>query len=175
MKNLKSRRLIYVILSVVVLILSALPIVMREDAVITRYSSISIVFAFCSVVYAVIAFLLKNKGNLFVAGRFWFYRALSLTFSENESYTEYKKEFGLSAFIYCATIPPYITLAFFANGFYSALSQALGWTIVRAITIIIVVIIPHIIKQIKAKKQQLIKDEANKKEQERLESMGKWK
>ena len=175
MKNLKSRRLIYVILSVVVLILSALPIVMREDAVITRYSSISIVFAFCSVVYAVIAFLLRNKGNLFVAGRFWFYRALSLTFSENESYTEYKKEFELTAFIYCATILPYITLAFFAGDFYSTLSQALGWSILRLVVILTVVIIPHIIKQIKAKKQQHIQDEADRKEQERRESMGTWK
>jgi len=175
MKNLKSRQLIYVILSVVVLILSALPIVMREDAVITRYSNVSIAFAFCSVAYAVIAFLLKNKGNLFVAGRFWFYRALSLTFSENESYTEYKKEFELSAFIYCVTIPTYITLAFFANGFYSALSQALGWSILRRVVILTVVIIPHIIKQIKAKKQQLIKDEADRKGQERRESMGTWK
>lgn len=174
MKN--TRKIMYVVLTVAILTLNALPIIIYgDDIAITKYSIPSIAFAICSVAYAVIAFLLKNKGNLFVAGKFWFYRALSLTFSENESYTEYKKEFELSAFIYCVTIPTYITLAFFANGFYSALSQALGWSIVRLIAIIIVVIIPHIIKQIKAKKQQLIKDEANKKEQERLESMGKWK
>lgn len=179
MKNLKSRRFLYVVLSVAVLILNALPIIIfRDDVAITEYSIVSIAFAICSVVYAVIAFILKDKGNLFVAGKYWFYRVLSLTFSENESHAEdeeYKKEFELSAFIYCITIPTYITFAFFADGFYSALSQALGWTIFRQIAIIIVVIIPPIIKRIREKKQQRIKDEADRKEQERRESMGKWK
>ena len=177
MKNLKNRKFIYVVLSVVTLILNAIPIIM-EDAAITKYSIVSIAFAACSVVYAVIAFILKDKGNLFIAGKYWFYRALSLVFSENGSYTqeeEYKKEFELSAFIYCITIPTYITFAFFANGFYSTLSQALVWTIFRQIAIIIFVIVPPIVKAIKAEKQQRIKDEADRKEQERRESMGKWK
>ena len=178
MKNLKSRRLIYVILSVVVLILSALPIVMREDAAITRYSNISIVFAFCSVVYAVVAILLKKKGNLFTIRVNNILLALMHTLDEDKSYTksiEYKKEFELSAFIFCVTIPAYITFAFFANGFYSALSQALGWTIFRVVAIIIVAIILPLIKRIKENKQQRIKDEAERKEQENRESMGKWK
>ena len=177
MKNLKRNRLIYVVLSVIVLILNTLPIVIKENAALSKYSIIYIAFALCSVVYAVIAFIFKDKGNLFVAGKYWFYRALSLSFSENKDKDdeEYKKEFELSAFIYCVTIPTYITFAFFANGFYSAFLQALGWTIFRLIAIIIFVIIPPIIKNIKEKKQQRIKDEADRKEQERRESMGKWK
>ena len=182
MKNLKNSRLIYVALSVIALILSALPIVIKENAAFSQYSIISVAFALCSVVYAVIAFAFKDKGNLFVAGKHWLYVAISLSFSKNKSKEdeEYKKEFELSAFIYCITIPTYITLAFFANGFYSALSQALGWTIFRLLAIIIIVIIPPIIKKpiiknIKEKKQQRIKDEADKKEQERRESMGTWK
>ena len=180
MKNLKNRKFIYILIFVVALILNVLPIIIfKNDVAISKYSIVSIAFAICSVVYAVIAFLYKDKGNLFVVGRkYWFYRALSLTFSDNESYTqgeEYKKEFGLSAFIYCITIPTYITFAFFAKGFYSALSQALGWTIVRLIAIIIFVIVPPIIKRIKAKKQQRMKDEADRREQERRESMGEWK
>ena len=177
MRNFKNSRLIYVVLSVVSLVLNALPIVIKEDATITQYSTISIVFALCSVVYAVIAFIFKDKGNLFAARKYWLYRALSLSFSENKykDDEEYKKEFELSAFIYCITIPTYITFAFFANGFYSALLPALEWTIFRRIAIIFVVIIPPIIKNVKEKKQQRIKDEADKKEQERRESMGKWK
>ncbi len=178
MRNLKISRLIYVVLSVVVLVLNTLPIVIKDDAAITRYSTVSIVFAICSVLYATIAFILKDKGNLFVAGKYWFYRATSLLFSKNEFKAvdeEYKKEFELSAFVYCITIPTYITFAFFANDFYSALSQALGWTIFRLIAIIIVVLIPPIIKRTKEKKQQLIKDESDRKEQEYRESMGKWK
>ena len=177
MKNLKTRRLIYVVLSVIALVLNALPIVIKENAAFSQYSIISVAFALCSVIYAVIAFIFKDKGNLFVAGKYWFYRVLSLSFSENkyEDDEEYKKEFELSAFIYCVTIPTYITFAFFVNSFYSAFLKALEWTIFRLIAIIVVVIIPPIIRSIKEKKQQRTKDEADRKEQERRESMGKWK
>lgn len=178
MKNLKNRRFLYIVLSVAVLILNVLPIVFSNDVGINKYSIVSITFAICSIVYAVIAFIFKDKGNLFVAGKHWLYRGLSLTFSEIESRSEdeeYKKEFELSAFIYCITIPTYITFAHFADGFYSAFSQAISWTIFRQIAIIIVVIIPPIIKRIREKKQQRIKDEADRKEQESRESMGKWK
>ena len=174
----KNRKIIYVALSVAILILNALPIILMNDAAITKYSIVSIAFAVCSVVYAVIAFILKDKGNLFVAGKHWLYRVISLTFYENVSNTqneEYKKEFELSAFVYCVTVPSYITISFFANEFFSALSQAVSWAIIRQIAIIIVVIVPHAIRNIKEKKRQRIKDEADRKEQEHQESMGKWK
>lgn len=177
MKNLKTRRLIYIVLSVIALVLNALPIVIKENAALSKYSIIYIAFALCSVVYAVIAFIFKDKGNLFVAGKYWFYRALSLSFSENKNKDdeEYKKEFELSAFIYCVTIPTYITFAFFASSFYSAFSNAIKWTIFRLIAMMVVVIIPPIIKKIAENTQQRKKDQADKKEQERRESMGKWK
>ena len=178
MKNLKSRRVLYVVLSVVALVLSALPIIFGDGVAMTKYSIISLTLAICSVIYAVIAFAYKNKGNLFVAGRFWFYSLLSLTFSKKESYAndeKYKMEFELSAFVYCVTIPAYITIAFFAKGFYSALSQAIGWSIVRVLATMIIVVVPPLINGIKEKKQQRLKDEADRKEQERLESMGSWR
>ena len=177
MKNLKNRKFIYVILSVVVLMLNALPIMIHwKNATINQYSTISLVFAVCSVVYAVIAFAFRHKGNLFVAGKHWLYRAMS--FSKHESKAEdevYQKEFELSAFVFCVTIPAYITFAFFANGFYSALSQALGWTIVRLMAMLAIVMVPPIVKRIKAKKLQRIKDDTDRKEQEHRESMGRWK
>ena len=177
MKNLKNRKFIYVILSAVVLILNALPIMIyRNNVAMTQYSIVSIAFAVCSIVYVVIAFALRNKGNLFVAGKHWLYRAMS--FSNNESKAEdevYQKEFELSAFIFCVTIPAYITFAFFANGFYSALSQALGWTIVRLMAMLAIVMAPPVVKGIKAKKQQRLKDDTDRKEQEHRESMGRWK
>ncbi len=178
MKNLKNRRFLYIVLTVAILILNALPIIFSDDVGITKYSIVSVAFAVCSVVYAVIAFIFKEKGNLFHVWKYWFSRALYWTFSKNESHAEneeYQKKFELSAFIYCITIPTYITFAFFVDSFYSALLQAISWTLFRLIAIIVVVTIPSIIKSIKEKKQQHIKDEADKKEQERRESMGKWK
>lgn len=178
MKNLTNRRVLYIVLSIVILIASILPVIISKDAAITKYSIISIAFAFCSVIYAVIAFYFKNKGNMFLKGRFWFYDLLDYTFNDedkaNTKSENYKKEFELSAFIICATIPPYISFAFFANGFYSELSKAFWWTIFRELAIIAVIVAP-VIKSIKARKQQTLQDEADRKEQERRESMGKWK
>ena len=177
MKNFKARTFLYAVLSLTILCCNVLLILLRDGAGLTRYSIIPLVFAGCSVLYAVIAFVFKDKGNLFVAGRFWLYRTLSLMSSEKSRVEdeEYKKEFALSAFLYCVTIPMYITYAFFATGFYSALEQALGWTIVRLIAIIVVVILPPIIKNAKARAHQQMKDEADRKDQEHRESMGKWK
>ena len=179
MNRTQKRKVIYIFSFIAVLLMNIIPIlIFWEDVAINKYSMISIAFAVYSVVYVLIAFNLKNKGNLFIVEKYWFYNMLSWSFLKDQSYTkseEYKKEFELSAFIYCAIIPAYITIALCANGFYSALSQALGWSIIRQIAIIIIVIILPIIKRIKAIKQQSSKDEADRKEQERRESMGNWK
>ena len=179
MRSIKSRITIYIFLSVVALVLYALPILVGGGIALTKYSAICIGFAVGSVIYAVIAFILKDQGNLFAVGRYKVYTVLAWAFSdERKYYTEgeqYKKEFELSAFIYCITIPAYITLAFFGNGFYSALSLALGWTVFRQVLIIVIVAATPVIGHIKEKKMQRIADEADRKEQERRESMGKWK
>ncbi len=178
MKLLKKSNLLFVFLFIVILIASILPVIISKDAAITEYSFISIAFAVCSVIHATLAFAFKNKGNLFIKGKYWFYRLLDYSFSEDKTYTkseDYKKEFALSAFIFCATIPPYISFAFFANGFYSELLKVIWWTILRGLAIILVVLVPPVIKNIQAKKQQRLKDEAEMKKQESRESMGKWK
>ena len=46
---------------------------------------------------------------------------------------------------------------------------------IKYVKIILIVIIPPIIKSIKERKQQQLKHEADRKEQERRESMGEWK
>ena len=174
----KKRKITFIVLAAIILLSSVLPIALVKDAALSRYSFIYIAFAVCSVVYAGIAFIFKNKGNLFVIGKNRFISVLSLSFSEEKSYAdseEYKKEFALSAVIYCVTVPPYITLAFFARDYYLALSGAFSLTVLRHLAIIIIVIVPSIIKNIKQRKQQQKKDEADRKEQERRESMGKWK
>lgn len=178
MKISKSRQILYIVLLIVIFIASILPVIISKDAAITKYSFISIAFAVCSVIHATLAFAFKNKGNLFIKGKYWFYRLLDYSFSEGKTYTkseDYKKEFALSAFVFCATIPPYISFAFFANGFYSELSKVIWWTILRGLAIIFIVLVPSVIKNIQAKKQQRLKDEAEMKEQERRESMGKRK
>ncbi len=178
MKTFKKTNLIFIILSLVILIACVLPVILREDAAITFASAPAIVFGVCSAIYAIIAFLNKEKGNLFVLGRNKLFIAFLRSLSDdgpNTDSDEYKKEFALSAFIFCASIPFYIPLAFFAKEYYSALSSTLSVTLLRLFCMLALVLIPPMIKNVKAKKHERIKDEADRKEQERRESMGKWK
>ena len=66
-------------------------------------------------------------------------------------------------------------LAFFAENFYATLSSVLSVAILRILFTFVLILIPRIKKSMQDKKQARIKDEADRKEQERRESMGKWK
>ncbi len=178
MKVFKNSTLAFVFLSVASLIGSVLSVVLNKNAAISLNSAPAIVFGACSSVYAVIAFANKKKGNLFVLGRNKLFVAFLRSLKDDDPDTdseEYQKEFALSAFIFCASIPLYIPLAFFAKGFYTALSSALFVTVLRILFTLLLVLVPRIMKQAQGKKQGRIKDEADRKEQERRESMGKWK
>ena len=174
----KFNKLIFIFLSVVILIGSVLPVILNENAAISFNSAPALVFGICSSVYAIIAFVNKEQGNLFVLGRNKLFIAFLRSRRDDNLDTnsdEYKKEFALSAFIFCASIPLYIPLAFFAKSFYTALSSALSVTILRILFTFVLVLIPRMIKNAQDKKQDRVKDEADRKEQERRESMGKWK
>ncbi len=173
----KFKKLIFIFLSVAILVACVLPVILNENASISFNSAPAIVFGICSAVYAVIAFLNKEHGNAFILGRSKLFITFLRSLQDNPDTEseEYKKEFALSAFIFCASIPFYIPLAFFAKNFYTALSSALSVTMLRMVLTIAVVLIPRIIKNAQGKKQGRINDEAAKKEQERRESMGKWK
>lgn len=116
METQRKRKIIYTLLFIAILIINVLVIVIfRDRAAITKYSIPSIAFAVCSVVYVGLAFSLKSRGNLFVKVRdklFWIFIRL---FSGDKDYTEnqkYKNDFNRDAFIYCASIPTYITISF---------------------------------------------------------------
>ena len=174
----KFRKLIYISLSVAIFIACVLPVILHENATISINSAPALVFGICSVVYAVIAFVNKEHGNAFLLGRdklfITFLRSMDDDNPDTDS-DEYEKEFALSAFIFCASVPLYIPLAFFAENFYAVLSSTLSVAILRFVITFALVIIPRAIKNARDKKQARTKDEADRKEQERRESMGKWK
>lgn len=173
----KFNKLIFILLSVAILIACVLPVILNENAAISFNSAPAIVFGICSAVYAVIAFVNKEHGNAFLLGKNKLFITFLRSLEDNPDTDsdEYKKEFALSAFIFCASIPLYIPLAFFATSFYAALSSALSVTILRILFTFVLVLIPPIVKNAQDKKQARIKDEADRIEQERRESMGKWK
>ena len=174
----KRKKLILILLSVVIFIACVLPVIGSEAASVSVNSAPALVFGVCSVVYAVIAFANKEQGNLFVLGKNKLFIAFLRSLKDGDPHTdsdEYKKEFALSAFVFCASIPLYIPLAFFAKSFYGALSSALSVTILRMLLTFVLVLIPRLMKNAQDKKQARIRDMADRKEQERRESMGKWK
>ena len=173
----KFNKLIFILLSIAILIACILPVIFNENATISFNSAPAIVFGICSVAYAMIAFLNKEHGNAFLLGKGKLFVTFLRSLEENPDTDndEYKKEFALSAFIFCASIPFYIPLAFFAKSFYTALSSALFVTILREVLTIALVMIPCIVKNVQNKKKASTKDEADRKEQEHRESMGKWK
>ncbi len=178
MRVFKKSNLIFILSFIVILIACVLPVILHEDAAISFNSSPAVVFGVCSAVYAVIAFANKEHGNFFVLGRNKLFTAFLRSLSDDRPDTdsdEYKKEFALSAFIFCASIPFYIPLAFFAKSYYSALSSTLSVTLLRVLCTFALVLIRPVIKMVKDKKQSRMRDEADRKEQERRESMGKWK
>ena len=178
MKVLNKCTLIFVFLSIAILIACAFPVISNENAAISFDSLPAIVFGVCSIIYAIIAFLNKEYGNLFILGKNKLFIAFLRSQSNdktNVDSNEYKTEFALSAFIFCASIPFYIPLAFFAKSFYTALSSALSVTFLRILLTFVLVLISRLIKNAQDKNQARIKDEADRKEQERRESMGKWK
>ncbi len=169
----KNKKLIYGVLTVAVLIVSILPIIIfKEQVAITKYSIPSIVFAFCSVVYAIIAISLRERYNLFFLNLYIIAKLFNKSYNETQ---EYKEDFIRFAFAYCASIPFYITVSFLVDNFYSGIMRPLEVSIVRDVVIILLGLVPPIIKNIKTKKQNRMRDEADRKEQERRESMGQWK
>ena len=178
MNVLKKSKIIFIVLSILILFACVFPVILNENAAISFNSAPAIVFGVCSSVYAVIAFLNKEHGNAFILGRNKLFVTFLRSLKDDNPTTdsdEYKKEFMLSAFVFCASIPLYIPLAFFAKNFYTALSSALSVTMLRILITFVLVLIPRIIKNAQDKKQGRIKDEADRIEQERRESMGKWK
>ena len=171
-------KLIFIFLSVAILIACVLPVITNANAAISSDSAPALAFGICSVIYSVIAFVNKEHGNAFLLGKNKLFIAFLRSLKDDNLDTdsdEYKKEFALSAFIFCASIPLYIPLAFFAKGFYEALSSALFVTVLRLFFTLFWVALSRIIKISQDKKQARTRDEADRKEQERLESMGKWK
>ncbi len=172
----KKKYITYALLSAAILILNALPIIIFwDDVAITKYSVPSIVFAVGAIVWAVIAISLREHTNLFFLNLYIFaVFAKGFDRSYNKTQT-YKNEFNMFAFVYCAAIPTFFTFSLFVDNFYAGIMRPLEVCIVRDVVIILLGLVPPYIKTIKAEKQERMKEEADIKEQERRESMGKWK
>ncbi len=173
MKNTGKTKKWYIVFSVAILILHALPIIIfRDNIAITKYSIPSIAFAFCSVVWAVIAISLREHFNLFFLNLYVIAKIFNKSYNKSEEYRDYFKKF---AFVYCAFIPTYLTWSLFVKDFYAGIMRPLEVSILREVAIILLGLVPPFVKNIKMRNQEHFREETDRKEQERRESMGKWK
>ena len=117
--NKKNQKNLYVFLYIAILMINALIIVaFRDRAAITICSIPAIVFAVCSVIGAIIAVLFREYRHLFFLNKFIWYVSAIFNREHDGSYNgtqTRENEINLPAFIYCASIPVYITVAFFAD------------------------------------------------------------
>ena len=99
-------------------------------------------------------------------------------FTGEKSYAErakYKSDIKICALIYCLAIPVYIPIAFFVTDLYSAIIMTLSCVIIDNVAIIVYMIISNMKYVADIERREEIEAEQHRKEQERLESMGKRK
>ena len=177
----KKRKIFLAVYFFVLLILAALPVfIFWESAKLTIYSIPAIICLVSSVVYALIAYSLRERGNLFLIGtsRLFFMLLYSFFREDNNIYTShpyYKKEILISGIIFGSAIPFYIPIAFFAHDFYSVMLWVLRLCLIWVITSLVFIIVWRIVIVLKIQKQEKAQDDVYRKEQEQRESIGKWK
>ena len=175
----KKYRSIFIISMVASLLLSMLPIVIFYDrATLCYYSVLPIAFFFGSIVWAIVAYSLRDRGNLFFYRKGRLSTALMYMFTGEKSFAnraKYKSDIKICALIYCLAIPVYIPIAFFVTDLYSAIIMTLSCVIIDQAVIMVSMIVSNVKYVIDTDKREDLEAEQHRKEQERLESMGKWK
>ena len=86
MKN--KSNVILILLSIAILVACVLPVSLNENAAISLNSVPAIVFGICSSVYAIIAFVNKEQGNLFLLGRNKLFIAFLRSLSDDKPDTD---------------------------------------------------------------------------------------
>lgn len=172
----KNKKLLYAILFTAVLFINALPVlIFSESAAITKYSIPSFVFAIVYIAWAIFAISFRQYKSLYFLNLYVFGIFAKKIDESYDTTQNSENEFNISAFIYCAAIPTFISLSFFVDDYFEGILRPLEVCIVRDVLIILLGCIPPLAKNIQARKQQQLKDEMDRKEQERRESMGQWK
>ena len=172
----KKILIISIIASVLLNILTV--VVNIKQAALTLSSIPALVFIVCSVIYAMIAYDMRDSGNLLLIGSdkiFWIIRHSFKTSEYVTSQKNYEKEFRLTLLIYCIFIPCYIPMIFLSKSVFGAFMSILSVLLAEELIIIFTFVIFRWTSLVKSDREQKLSDEAARIEQEKRESMGKWK
>ena len=175
-------RNINMIVIVAILVVSVLPMLLFMNRLqVTKYSIPAICFLAVHLVYGLIAYIFQNKGNFL---RFSMYFICNIDFflfcKEDKEYTftkEYEKEFDQMLATYYSVVPMYAPCIFLS----SAPTVMFVPLIVFALPQVLFIIkearkkTSYVKERIRMEKQKRDVIEQQRIEQERRESMGKWK
>ncbi|MBE6548987.1 MAG: hypothetical protein E7670_01010 [Ruminococcaceae bacterium] len=177
----RKRKLIKVIIFCAIVFVSVLPmLIFMQDLKITKYSIAAIGLLVFHLLYGLLAYIYQNKGNYLRFSGYFIRRLDIILLRKNQEYTfttEYEKNFNRMLATYYSVIPMYLPCIFLTSK-PSQMPIAL-----------IVFLIPQVIfifkeyqekiayikerKRLKQLNEQLMEKELR--EQEKRESMGKWK
>ncbi len=159
-------------ITIVLLIINLIPfLAFRENFVISVYTLPPICVMSLVIINGVLSCIFKHKGNFLMIRK---YRSAIFSADKDYTFTEkYEKEFRWILLIYCAAIPFYLPVIFFASSWPQTFWTLLVLYIPQAIFVAhgIYETVQHMKKE-RLRQEQLEKERV---EQERREELGYWK
>lgn len=174
----KQKKILITSILASVLLNILIVVVNIKQAALTAFSIPACAFIVCSIIYAMIAYDMRDSGNLLLIGSdkiFWIIRHSFKTSEYVTSHKDYEKEFRMTLLIYCFFIPCYIPMIFLSKSFFGSYMSILSVLFIEELIIIFAFVFFRLTSQVKSDREQKLSDEATRKEQEKRESMGKWK
>lgn len=159
-------------ITLILLIINIIPIlVFAERSMISVYSFPPTAVMALVVLNGVLSCIFKHKGNFLMISKY-----PGFIFLDDKEYTfteEYEREFRWMLLVYCAAIPFYLPIIFFASSWPQTLWALLVFFIPQAI------FVGHgiyqTVQEVKKEKRKQEQLEKERIEQERREELGYWK
>ena len=153
-----------------VLICNLIPVAVLPDSGLTVWSWVPAAVMLAMIFNGVIACLFKHKGDFFS-----FPKSSALWGEDKEeTFTEaYEVSFRVKLLVFFMAIPCYLPIVFFAKSGADTLWTLLVYGVPQLVFLLAE--IPDTLKEVKADQKKKAEREAEKREQEKKESMGQWK
>ncbi len=159
-------------ITLALLIINLIPVLcFRKSVVLSQYTLPPIAVMSLMIINGILSCIFKHKGNFLIIRKYH-----GFIFSSDKDYTfteEYEKNFRWMLLVYCAVIPFYLPIAFFASSWLQTL-----WTLLVLLVPQAIFVIHSIYETIQdVKKEKLRQKQLQKEriEQGRREELGHWK
>ena len=175
----KIKKILLIIATSLTTLISILMVILSHDKLeFNIWSGIVLLYMFGVIIYGMIAHSMREEGNIFFLGSYKLVDMAYYSFRKTPRYVSadwYQKIFDIDEIIYFAAIPFYIPVALLSNGYFSTIANILSVSIVPVFLALFCTIAIRITELIATHKRENSEAAELKREQERRESIGKWK